>query len=356
MSPSWKFYLNSKDAWDAMLVAVRSATVSIDLEQFILYTDEIGNEFITLCQEKAKQGVRVRILCDAAGSFGLYGSLVPNLLEESGVKIAFFNTFIPGVGNNHTPWLFRDHRKMLVVDSTVAFTGGICLGEAMRSWRDTHVELRGEVVAEMEYEFNRMWSYAHKRRFRSRFKKPAATEGYHYVPNLPLPRRRYLYYTLIEAIRGARHYVYLTTPYFVPDRRLFRVLSLAALRGVDVRILIPRTSDNHIVDVAAHTHFAHVLKAGVKIHRYTGSMIHAKTAVIDDEWATVGSLNLDNVSLRYNFEGNIVSTDKKFAAELKSHFLKDLPQSKELTQEVWEKRGIIQKLKEILVRPIRWFL
>lgn len=354
--PSWKFYLNSKDAWDAMLKAMKRARVSIDLEQFILYTDEIGNKFITLCEEKARQGVRVRILCDAAGSFGLYSSLVPGLLKEAGVHIAFFNTFIPGIGHGHTPWLFRDHRKMLVVDSEVAFTGGICLGEEMRTWRDTHVEVQGDVVAEMEYEFNRMWSYAHKRRFRSRTKKPAPKGGVNYIPNIPLPRRRYLYYATIEAIRSAREYIYLTTPYFVPDARLARVIQLASLRGVDVRLLIPASSDHPIVDLAAQSHFSHLLKCGARIYWYKDNMLHAKTITIDGNWASVGSLNLDNVSLRYNFEGNLVSSEKRFAAELKEHFLADLDNSKELALRDWEKRGYVQKIKEFFVRLIRWFL
>lgn len=356
MENSWKFYLSSPDAWQAMLNACRNAKTSIDLEQFILHTDEIGNQFIAVLKEKAKEGVNVRLLVDSAGSFGFYSSLVPDMLREQGVKVSFFNTFFPGAKASHTPWLFRDHQKLLIVDSAVAFTGSICLGEEMRDWRDTHVEVRGSIIPGMEYEFNKMWKYSHKRRFRPKMKKPLSPDGLNYITNAPLPRRRFLYFTLIEAIRGSTKYIYLTTPYFIPDRRLFRVLSLAARRGVDVKILLPFASDHWFADIASHSHFGRTLMSGIKIFRYKNKMIHAKTGVIDGDWATVGSLNLDNVSLRYNFEGNIVATDKRFAEELKEQFLEDLSHAEELLLDDWQKRSLWQKFKELLILPIRWFL
>ncbi len=353
---SWHFYLNPELAWDAMLIACNEARVSIDLEQYIFRTDEVGNRFLDICRKKAQEGVRVRILCDAAGSFGLYNSGVPDKLRDCGVRIAFFNTLVPGGKHNYTSWFFRDHQKLLIVDGTIAFTGGICIAENMRAWRDTHVRIEGEVILQMSQSFTMMWRRAFKNRERRKNPLPPAASGFSYVTNAPLPRRRFLYHAFIEAIRGARKNIYLTTPYFVPDRRFARVLRLAARRGVDVRLLVPLVSDVPLVNYGIQSHFTKMLKSGVRIYRYEGAMIHAKTGVIDGEWATVGSFNLDHLSFLYNFEGNIVSTHKPFAEDLKKHFMEDIQKSRELTLSEWKNRSFVQKLLEGLTRPIRKIL
>ena len=353
---SWHFYLNPEQAWDAMLLACKEARVAIDLEQFILRTDEIGNKIIDICRQKAKEGVRVRVLCDAAGSFGLYNSSIPEMMRNDGVRFAFFNTLVPGGKHNYTPWLFRDHQKLLVVDGAIAFTGGICLSEEMRNWRDTHVRIEGDVVAQMLHAFNQMWRRAFKNKLKKKEIQPPTTSGFTYVTNAPLPRKRFLYHSFIDAIRGARKFIYLTTPYFVPDRRFVRVLKLAQRRGVDVRLLVPYASDHPVVDRGAHSYFQQMLKAGIRIFRYKNIMLHAKTAVIDEEWATVGSLNLDNISFLYNFEGNIVSHNKAFNEELKKHFIEDLQKSEEVVLANWKNRSFVEKLFERLTWPIRKIL
>lgn len=185
---------------------------------------------------------------------------------------------------------------------------------------------------------------------------PPTSSGFTYVTNAPLPGRRFLYHNFIDAMRGARKYIYLTTPYFVPDHRFARVLKLAAARGVDVRLILPHASDHPIVDYGSQSFFNSILSAGVRIFRYKNLMIHAKTAIIDDEWATVGSFNLDNLSFLYNFEGNIVSHNKAFALELKRHFQEDLQKTDELTEEEWKKRSITQKICEWLTWPVRKIL
>ncbi len=151
-------------------------------------------------------------------------------------------------------------------------------------------------------------------------------------------------------MRGAREKIYLTTPYFAPDRRLLRVLKLAAHRGVDVRLLVPDSSDHLFVDFSGRSFFRELLHAGIRIYEYKGRMIHAKTAIVDNDWSTVGSLNFDNISLRYNFEANIVSTDRQFAKELESHFVVDLHNAKEIILTEWERRSPIFKIIERIAR------
>jgi len=355
----WRFFTKTTGAWDAMLAACESATSSIDLEQFIFLNDQVGEKFLNVCRAKAKQGVHVRLLCDAAGSFSFFTSSIVEEIIQDGVEVVFFNTFIPGAFHNHSLWFFRDHRKLLLIDKKVGFTGGICLSEEMKDWRDTHVEIEGEVVREMELAFDTMWRRAYKRQHRRKnilSEIKVGAQGFNYVTNSPLPRRRFLYRRLIEAVRSSKRYVFLTTPYFVPDNRFLRVLKLAKHRGVDVRVLIPEKSDHRLVDIGAQTFFHSLLKSGIRVYLYKGTMIHTKTAVIDEEWSTLGSMNFDNVSFKYNFEANIISGDKDFTEELTSHFTQDIQNAHELTLDEWEKRSYFRQFLELLVYPIRSLL
>lgn len=352
----WTFYKRSHTAWDAMLRACEDATLSIDLEQFIFVNDVVGKRFLEVCRRKAREGIRVRLLCDAAGSFGFFTSTIVNDVRKDGVEVVFFNTFIPGAFHTHTWWFFRDHRKLLIVDNKVAFTGGICLSHEMRDWRDTHVEIHGEVLLEMRQAFEAMWERAHKRRKRKISQIKIGEQGFNYVTNTPRPRKRFLYYRLVDAIRTSKQYIYLTTPYFVPDSRFLRVLLLARRRKVDIRIIVPERSDHPLVDIGSRSFFTTLLKAGVKIYQYKGQMIHSKTAIIDDEWATIGSLNFDNLSFLYNFEANLISTDKRFIQDLKNHFLEDIENAPPVALNEWLQRPLTQKINEILVYPVRKFL
>ena len=351
----WQFFWEPATAWPAMLAACQAARQSIDLEQFILEPDELGRQFLEVCAERARAGVRVRLLCDAAGSRRLWRSRWPAWLAQHGVGLAPFNTFWPGSAHNQHWWFFRDHQKLLVVDGEVGFTGGLGLGFEMRSWRDTHVELTGPVVRQMSAAFNEMWRRA-ERRPRPRRALPPARGDFSYLVNYPLPGRRQLFQQLLGRIRASRASVALTTPFFVPDYRLRLALIRAARRGVAVSLLLPLQSDHPLADWAARTYFAELLAAGVKVYLYQGEMIHAKTAVIDERWASVGSLNLDHLSIFYNFEANIVSANSHFARDLAEQFAVDLTRARELSLVEWRRRPWRVQLVELLVRPLRMFL
>lgn len=355
----WKFYTDSKQAWDAMLEAISDAKLSIDLEQYIFSYDSIGIKFLDALKEKANTGVRVRILCDEVGSFALSRSDVVSSLSQAGIKTKFFNSVIPWSLNKESLYYFRDHKKLLVIDKRIGFTGGVCLGEEMRNWRESSVRIEGPVVAQMSEAFDVMWSKLyHKFKFYFKKKNKELNQNYdfNYITNAPLPRKRYMYRELVRAIQDSKHYIYLTTPYLLPDSRLFRNIKRACKRGVEVRILIPANNDHWIVGIASGTFFDALLEAGVRIFRYNGAMIHSKTGVIDGIWSTIGSLNLDNLSLRYNFEGNIVSTDKSFTFELERQFLDDLKISTELAKSEWDKRGLGTRLLEVMIWPFRKLL
>lgn len=355
MGHSPTFFLRAKDAWDAAYEACKNARSSISFENFILIDDKAGRPFIELFKQKANEGVNVRLLLDAVGSSELLQLHLDNELEKAGAEIVFFNSVIPGMLSHRTPWFFRDHRKLIVIDSSIAFTGGVCFQEHMADWRETTVRVEGAVAKEMEKAFGEMWEYAHKRSKLPRERAKLEGRTHAFLTNSPLPRRRHLYYELVERARNAKEKIFLTTAYFVPDRRLMRLLLRAAKRGVSVRILLPRTSDIALIDIASRSYFDRLLRAGVRIFLYEPAMLHAKTAAIDGV-GMVGSMNLDHLSLQYNFEGNLVSSDEAFVAALYRQFDGDCKKSEELSLGAWRKRPWHDRLLEYLIRPVRFLL
>lgn len=355
---TWKFYTHSEEVWQAMLTAINNATRSIDMEQFIFNNDEPGNRFLEALKSKAREGLKIRIFCDTVGSFTLSRSGIEKEFADLGIQIKFFNSVFPWHPNKESLWYFRDHRRLLIIDRHIGFTGGVCIGERMRLWRESHVQIEGLVVSQMLESFEVMWNRTfHKFTYYLKRKKIEGNNAdFKYLTNAPLPGKRYMYRELIRAIKNAKHYIYLTTPYLLPDSRLLRNLKEASARGLEIRLIVPIKVDTVVVGIGGNTFFTDLLESGIRIFRYNGVFIHSKTAVIDGKWSTIGSLNLDNLSLRYNFEGNIVSVNKRFAFELEHQFLKDLELATELTLTEWRKRPLISKIAEILVWPIRKFL
>ena len=355
---SYKFFLDSKSAWTAMLEDCRNAQKSIDLERYIFNLDSVGAKFLEVLRERAKAGIRVRIICDMVGSLGFYLSGVPTLLSDEGIDISFFNPISLWRIGNYSSNFFRDHRKILVIDSTVGFIGGTGIDEKTREWRDTEVRIEGPAALKMEHAFAFMREEIRRGRFSRpphiRY-KPAILGEPEIIAHAPHFRARHLRRILIRAIRNAKERVWLTTPYFIPDIRFFSSLRRVAKRGVDVRLLIPEHSDYTFVDNSARSYFTLALKAGIKIYHYHGPMLHAKTAVIDGVFGTVGTLNLDNVSLLFNHEINLVWQNREFARHLEVQFLADLEHSEQLSYAKWVARPLVQKIRELITWPFHKF-
>lgn len=348
---SAQLYTKTSDAWEIMLRDIEGAQKSIDIEQYIFSIDVIGTKFLNLLEKKAQEGLKIRIVCDAVGSWSFYRSTVPARLKNYGIEIRFFNPVRPWRIDLFTSNFFRDHRKIMIIDNTIGHVGGVGIQDHMMEWRDTHVRLEGPIVEDIIRSYDAIWRRVTKKMF-MRFKRtPIFIKKFNLLTNSPRLRHKYMYQTLIENIRNARKYVYLTTPYFIPDIRLFRVLRLAAKRGVDVRLLLPAIADHVFVDHARESYFTLALKSKIKIHVYKPVMMHAKTAVIDDEWASAGSFNLDSLSFYFNHEANIATSDKDFILGIKSHFIDDLKVSDEVTFDQWIKRPLRKKLLEILTWP-----
>ncbi|MBI2355798.1 MAG: hypothetical protein HYV13_01150 [Candidatus Doudnabacteria bacterium] len=361
---TWQFYTDAPSALEAMFSDCQNAAGSIDLDQYIFHFDEIGKKFVDLFLRKAKDGVRVRMILDTVGSRDFYSSDVARTLSEAGIQVFFFNPISPWRLHNFTSWFFRDHKKILVVDGKIGHTGGLGISGAMSTWRDTNVRVTGPIVHEMERVFARMLEIARKRRFTviqnlnsnfSEFKFLASSPYLRTFRSFKY-RKRYLRDAFIQAVRNAKNYIYLTTPYFVPDLRFFSSLRKAAKRGVDVRLLVPVTSDHLSLDMAAASYFGLALAAGIRIFRYQGSLLHAKTGVVDGRWGTVGSANLDNLSFWFCYEANIISSSLEFNARLKQQFLSDLQMAKEIKLFEWVKRPLKQKFLELLTWPAHNFM
>ncbi|MBI4363766.1 MAG: hypothetical protein HY545_02860 [Candidatus Doudnabacteria bacterium] len=269
----------------------------------------------------------------------------------------FYNRISPWRLYNFTSWFWRDHRKITVIDSQIAYTGSLGIKSYMSGWRDTHVRITGRVVDQIQDAFEQMWHAAKidKKFFRFKKRHYSANE-FNFLINSPYERNRFIRRAFITAIKSAREYIYLTTPYFVPDLGFFRELIRAAKRNVDVRLLLPGLSDHKILDVASASYIGLSLRAGIRVFKYrTDRFMHAKTAIVDNIWSTIGSVNLDNLSFRYSYEGNIVSFNAAFNQELKEQFLADLAQGQEITAFDWSKRPLFDKIYEMLTWPIHDF-
>ena len=355
---AWTLYASNEEAWNAMLADCAKAEKTIVLEQFIFAADDFGKRLLDVCAERAAHGVQVRFLWDAAGSFTFWGSNIAEDLRNKNIRLLFWKTLIPSYTTvpNFRSWFLRNHRRTLVIDGRVGYTGSMCVRDSMKEWRDTNVRLEGPIAASMQNAFDRMWGRALKQkplppRLASRDAEFA------YITNYPAPGKRHIYHTLAEAIRRARKYIYITTPYFVPTHRLIRLLRAAARDGVDVRIILPERTDQYpTLDIAARSFFKTLLESHVRIFLYQGNVIHSKAVVIDGNWATVGSMNMDSVSLLYNFEANVVTTNAAFAEELSGHFIRDMGESREVTVKEWRGRFFLEKIPEVLIRLVRKFL
>tara|TARA_R110001592_G_scaffold87572_3_gene258538 strand:+ start:6566 stop:7663 length:1098 start_codon:yes stop_codon:yes gene_type:complete len=330
--------------YDAMWEDIASARHTVWLESYIFSDDEIGRKFIDvlkLCQDR---GVAVRVRVDAFGSrLGWPGGLAKQL-RHSGIK---FERCLPFQWLK--PWLFhrRNHRKLLVVDEAVAYLGGFNI-DALNSrkvsgsmrWRDTHLRLTGPIASQAAKSFLSL-SYQTADYLCDTDNQPIIL-----LNNYSRDCGHLLRCLLSSQLRRAKTRIWLTTPYFVPDGKIQAELCRAAKRGVDVKVLVPGKTDAPIVRWAAHASYSHLLAAGVRIYEYQARMLHAKTLIVDTDWCTVGTSNLDYRSLFINYELNLAASFCELNEQLESIFLDDLMDAKQIQPKAWLDRSFISRLAE----------
>jgi cardiolipin synthase len=346
----------------AMFEAIRGAKDNINIETFILEDDEIGRKFTELLLQKKAQGVQVNIIYDSVGSFTTSESFFQGL-RDKGIHVVEFNPIKPLKG--HLKWLMinPDHRKILIVDGQVAISGGINISNVYSGpsgrkkvkgeilpWRDTDVQIEGPAVAEFQKLFMDTWSKQDGPKLSEANYYPKMKEDgnalVRVVGSTPGSNNRITFITYVAAITFAEHSIHLTNAYFVPDNQILKAFKDAAKRGVDVKIILPSNTDVQFILNAARHHYSELLKDGVKIYERRNAVLHAKTAVIDGVWSTVGSTNLDSLSLLSDDEVNTVILSREFAVEMERMFAGDLAQSDQIQYDKWRERPLLQKIKE----------
>jgi cardiolipin synthase len=328
------------DAFEHMERALASARHSIWAEYYLIRNDRTGHRFIDVLAAKASAGIEVRLLYDAIGSLGLDARRLA-AIRRAGGRVS---PFLP-VNPLRRRWAvhLRNHRKLIVVDGEHGFTGGMNIGDeysgrARRKktpyFRDAHLAIRGPAVGDLVAIFVEDWCFATTETLTARVTSPARTVGnavVAVVPSGPDQDANASGLVYFAAITTAAQRCWLTSPYFVPDEILLRALVTAAMRGVDVRILVPARCDVPFVRAVARSHCALLVRSGCRVFEYQASMLHAKTMVIDGEWSVIGSANADMRSFRLNFELGVLAIDRGLAARLEHRFEADTEHSVEIT-------------------------
>ncbi|MEM9729985.1 MAG: phospholipase D-like domain-containing protein [Myxococcota bacterium] len=343
---------DGEQAFPAMLEAIRAATREVLLEMYWFGSDKIGRRFAEVLSERAEAGVRVRVIYDAVGSLQSDSRMFAKM-RAAGCEVEQHNPIAPwrarfriGVINN------RDHRKLLVVDRRVGFTGGVNLGDPWaplrdggEGWRDDTIRIEGPAVEQMRAIFMHSWRHIVDPGLES---APSVAPP----PSAPMPsgsgvrvlanhfyrERRAIRRAYLRRIARAERTVYITNSYFIPDARIRRVLRQAAQRGVDVRVMIPGKSDSFAARHAARSLYGRLLRSGIRLYEWHRSVLHAKTAIVDGAWCTVGTYNLDYRSWRFNLEVVAAVEDATVAGAMERQFQDDLADAKEVSHAAWKRR------------------
>jgi len=356
-----KLLNNGDEIFPAILDALRAAERTINFMTYIWEKGEISDQVLAVLTERARAGVQVRVMLDGIGAWS-----APNEgfreLEAAGGRVRWFNPFRLG---KLTAFYRRNHRRAIVVDGKVAFTGGASVGDKWLGnaqdkdhWRDIMVEVRGCLAVNLQSAFTQLWANSTGELLlgddyfpptEQAEEDPGAEGLSRHITVISSPAEgshplRVFYWTTLAC---ARESIYLTSAYFVPDRDMRRALVQRAREGVDVRLLLPnRLTDVKIVRLAGHFYFTRLLEAGIRIYEYQPTMMHTKALVVDGKWSVVGSANMDIRSKELNQEAVIGVADSGFGRQLTDTFFRDLEQSREILLESWKKRPIVARALE----------
>jgi cardiolipin synthase len=371
--------IDGPTTYQAMFDAIEKAKDHINMETFIFEDDdEVGKRFADLLIRKQKSGVQVNVMYDSVGSLTTPATFFKTL-KDSGINTLEFNPVNPLRSRKGWQVNERDHRKLLIVDGHTAFLGGINISSVYSRgsfsgsksndkksnmkdipWRDTHMRIAGPIVAEFQKMFIAAWaSQKGPLLFDRNYYPELSNKGKEVVRAIgssPEDTYNQMYVTLLSAFNSAETQLWITNAYFVPDPQMLAALKEAVQRGVDVRLLLPGKSDSELVYYASRSYYDELLEAGVKIYERNDALLHAKTALIDGVWSTIGSTNLDWRSFVNNYEVNAVVLGQEFGDKMKILFEKDLASSHLITHEQWGKRSLYARLKERSARLWARFL
>lgn len=362
-----KILENGEVFFPLLLEGLKKAKHHIHIQYYIYENDTIGNQIKDILIQKVKEGVVVRFIYDDFGSKSIRSNIAKELKNSGVFAFPFHKIKLLFLANRMN---YRNHRKIVVIDGETAFTGGINVcdkyintGDNRLYWRDTNVMIKGAAAYGLQQIFLSDWNFCSKENLGVDsvfFPKIAFSENANAAvqivsngPDSDLPN---ILYTIIQAISKAKEEILLTTPYYIPESSLQEAIIIAALSGVEVKMLVPEQGDSKLVNFATQAYFEDLLVAGVKIYLYKKGFIHAKTFVTDRKLASIGTANLDLRSFDLNFEVSAIIYDEKSATELAEMFDKDLLDSEEITYKRWVERSKGRRFVERLVRLISPFL
>ncbi|NCT67930.1 MAG: cardiolipin synthase [Rhodanobacteraceae bacterium] len=331
-----RLLVDGEAAFAAILEAIAQAEHYVLVQFFIFHDDELGRRVQRALLERAAAGVAVCVLYDGVGSHDLPRRYV-DTLRAGGVAV---HPFATRTWTNRLQINFRNHRKIVVVDGWRGFVGGLNVGDEylgrkppLAPWRDTHLELQGPAVADLQQAFGEDWRWITGREPPSRAPRAVGgTANTLIAATGPADRQESCALFFVEAIHAARERVWLTTPYFVPDHAVGAALRLAVFRGVDVRVLLPARPDHRTVFLSSTLHAHEAVRAGIRVFRYQPGFMHQKVLLVDDDTAAVGSMNLDSRSFRLNFEVAALNVDRAFAAEVEAMLRADFASAVEIDE------------------------
>ncbi len=351
-----EIYTDGREKFDALIAEMKKAQSYIHLQYYIIRPDELWQEIEPVLIEKSRQGVEIRILYDGMGS--RMKAKDWKRMEAAGIITAeFFPAYLKKLQLRIN---YRNHRKIVVIDGTTAFVGGFNVGreylgldEYFGYWRDTHLKITGSAVLSVHIRFILDWNYAAKDNLFQQDKFFSYdTDGYigdnamQIITSGPDSQRQNVRNNYIKMINKARHHVYIQTPYFVPDESVMDAIYIAAMSGVDVRIMIPCKPDHPFIYWATYSYIGELLEAGVKCYTYDNGFLHAKGIMVDGLVSSYGTANMDIRSYKLNFEINAIIYNEKTTGRLEEIFLNDLKQSTQITLHKYGRRGLKIRAKE----------
>ena len=352
-------YSYGRDKFEALFNDIRAAEEYIHLQYYIIEDDHIGRALRDALIERAKAGVKVRVIYDDFGCWGVSRKFFRSM-REAGIDIhPFFKVVFPPFATRIN---WRNHRKLAVIDGEVAYVGGMNVadryidgGSKFGCWRDTHMRITGPAVAAVQYSFAVDWSFMGQSLLQepvdmSLPKGPGEAAGLQMMRCGPTSEWSNVSLYMLKAIGNAKKLVYIQTPYFLPTDAMLSALQAAALSRVDVRVMIPLKSDSSTLTLASYSYIMECLRAGIKIYLFEAGMLHSKTMMIDDRLSAIGSANIDFRSFEHNFEETMFIFSSEVNTTLRAQFMADLQQSTRVRASVWRRRPIMQKAKESIVR------
>ncbi|WP_232217099.1 cardiolipin synthase [Winogradskyella sp. J14-2] len=357
-----QLYINGENKFPAIIDSLKAAKHHIHIEYYIYENDTIGNEIAELLIAKAQEGVKVRFIYDDLGSKNIRSNFVKKLQKAGVEAFPFYKINFIHFANRLN---YRNHRKIIVIDGTTGFVGGINVSDKYINtsknklfWRDTHLKIVGTSVLNLQFTFLTDWNFCSKQNIAfSQDYFPIVKEEKKYGNDLvqivasgPDSDHPNIMYSLVQTILLAKKELLITTPYFIPNSSFINAIKIAALSGVKVTLLVPGISDSFIVNVTSQSFYQELLEVGVKIYKYNKGFVHAKTLVCDQEIAVVGTANLDIRSFDLNFEINAITYDTIIAQQLSNQFYEDLQESIQLEIVKWNNRPVYVKFMEKVFR------